>query len=198
MHGGNTRKGVQRNHGLVGWCVYKPFPSFVNTNRSPGIVAAESESTPNILLISGSPGAGKSAIASSLVNDLAVQQRLGSYFFFKRGDANLGNPASFWRTVAHDLARFHPAVKSSLVDFLSLPGFTDTNILLHFKAMIYDVLTKNCSLLSARPPVIIIDALTECGWDDYHSVQRRVFLDTFTGWSRLPKQFKLIVTSRNS
>jgi NACHT domain len=148
-------------------------------------------------LISGSPGAGKSAIASSLVTNLTLQRRLGLYFFFKRGDANLGNPASFWRTVAHNLARFHPAIKSSLVDFLSLPGFRDNDIFLHFKAMVDDVLTKNCRMLSARPPVIIIDALDECGWDHSHSVQRRVLLDTLTSWSRLPRQFKLIVTSRN-
>src|ERR1700730_6687521 len=123
-----------------------------------------SESTPNILLITGNPGAGKSAIASSLVAKLTLQQRLGSFFFFKRGDSNLGNPAALWRTVAHDLARFHPSIKSSLIDFLNLPGFRDTDILLHFKAMIEDILTRNCSPLSSRPPVIIIDALDECGW----------------------------------
>jgi len=148
-------------------------------------------------LITGNPGAGKSAIASSLVAKLTLQQRLGSYFFFKRGDADLGNPAALWRTVAHDLARFHPSIKSNLIDFLNRPGFRDTDILLHFKAMIDDVLTKNCPLLSARPPVIIIDALDKCGWDDSHSEQRQVLLDTLAGWSRLPRQFKLIITSRN-
>ena len=36
---------------------------------------------PNILWISGSPGAGKSAVASSLVLELTMQQRKGSRFF---------------------------------------------------------------------------------------------------------------------
>jgi hypothetical protein len=155
------------------------------------------EPTPNILLISGDPGAGKSAVASSLVAILTGLQRLGSFFFFKRGDANLGDPAAFWRTVAHDLAQFHPAIKSSLVDFLTLPGFRDRDVLLHFNGMIEAVLIKHRVLLSARPPTIVIDALDECGWDEAHSSQRRILLDTLNSWSQLPKQFKLIITSRN-
>ena len=37
---------------------------------------------PNILCISGSPGAGKSAVASSLVLELTMQRRKGSRFFW--------------------------------------------------------------------------------------------------------------------
>jgi hypothetical protein len=172
----------------------RPFPLFLTTNPT---LAPDSESTPNVLWISGHPGAGKSAIASSLVSILTRINRLGSYFFFKRGDANLGNPAALWRTVAHDLARFHPTIKSSLIDFLNLPGFRDADILLHFDMMIKDILCRNSAHLSAKPPAIVIDALDECGWDDSHLAQRRILLDTLTSWSLLPRQFKLIVTSRD-
>src|ERR1700675_713553 len=41
---------------------------------------------PNILWISGSPGAGKLAIASTLVAELMKKRQLASCFFFKRGD----------------------------------------------------------------------------------------------------------------
>jgi hypothetical protein len=147
--------------------------------------------------ISGSPGTGKSAIASTLVSNLTKQGRLGSFFFFKRDDVNLSDPSVLWRTVAYDLAQFHPSIKYSIVEFLRRPGFRDTDILLHFEGMIEDVLKKNHNKLSKSPPVIVLDALDECGRDDTYSPQRRILLDTLTRWSHLPRLFKLIITSRD-
>jgi hypothetical protein len=60
-------------------------------------------SEPNILWLSGGPGAGKSAIASSIVSKLSERCRLGSHFFFRRGDVALSDPAVLWRTMAYDL-----------------------------------------------------------------------------------------------
>jgi hypothetical protein len=61
---------------------------------------------PNILWIQGSPGSGKSTIASSLVSRFIERGQLGSSFAFKRGDITLSDPTTVWRTVAHDLARY--------------------------------------------------------------------------------------------
>jgi hypothetical protein len=152
---------------------------------------------PNILWISGSPGAGKSAVASSLVSELAKRRRLGSYFFFKRGDSSLGDPTALWRTVACDFARFNSDVKGGLVEFLKGPDTRDADIKLHFECMIEEPLMKNRDKFSATPPVVVLDALDECGTDDSQSAQRRDVLDTLTSWSRLPSSFKLIVTSRD-
>src|ERR1700675_4948973 len=66
--------------------IFKTINSWLNDFRAP-----------NILWISGSPRAGKSAIASSLVSELAEERRLASCFFCKRSDASLGNPSSLWR-----------------------------------------------------------------------------------------------------
>ncbi|KAF8891045.1 hypothetical protein BD779DRAFT_224301 [Infundibulicybe gibba] len=41
----------------------------------------------NILWVSGSPGAGKSAIAASVVDMLKAQGELGSFYVFKQGNA---------------------------------------------------------------------------------------------------------------
>jgi hypothetical protein len=153
--------------------------------------------TSNILWISGSPGAGKSAIASSLVSSLTQRGRLGSSFFFKRGDAVLSDPAALWRTVASDLAQFHPNLKNGAIEFLNRPNFRQSDIMLHFECMIAELLVKNELLLSPAPPVVVIDALDECGSDDSQSPQRRILLDTFSHWSRLPRSFKLIITSRD-
>jgi hypothetical protein len=154
-------------------------------------------SATNILWISGSPGSGKSAILSSLVKKLSVQGRLGSSFFFKRGDASLEDPASFWRTVAFDLAQFHPDIKAAVVQFLNRPVFREGDIQLHYKCMIEDVLKKHREELSTLPPVIVVDALDECGSDEAHASQRQILFDTLPSWSRLPRSFKLILTSRD-
>ncbi|KIM92382.1 hypothetical protein PILCRDRAFT_121422 [Piloderma croceum F 1598] len=73
---------------------------------------------PNILWIKGSPGSGKSTIASSLVSRLMKSGRLCSHFAFKRGDIMLNDPATVWRTVAHDLSRYDDAYPSILVTVL--------------------------------------------------------------------------------
>jgi hypothetical protein len=69
--------------------------------------------------------------------------------------------------------------------------------MLHFECMIEELLVKNQLELSSTPPVVIIDALDECGSDDSQSAQRRILLDTLNRWSRLPRSFKLVVTSRD-
>lgn len=161
--------------------------------KSP--VTADEETT-NILWISGSPGAGKSAIASSLVSELTKQRRLGSFLFFKRGDATLGDPAVLWRTVAFDLARFDHGVKEHLVQSLARTEIRDEDIRLHFECLIEEPL-KNNYKLSAALPVIVIDALDECGSDPSQAGPRRDLLWTISSWSRLPRSFKLIVTSRD-
>jgi NACHT domain len=149
------------------------------------------------LWINGSPGAGKSAIASSLVSILTRRRKLASYFFFRRNSANLGDPATLWRTVAFDLASYHPILKAHVIEFLSRPGFRDSDILQHFECLIEDGLIENREELSHSHPVIVLDALDECGSDETHDAQRHILLETILSWSRLPRSYKLIITSRN-
>jgi len=66
-------------------------------------------------------------VAFSLVSELIKRQRLASYFC-KRDHTCLGDPAVLWRTVASDLARFHPGVKFILLEFLKKVDFRDTDI----------------------------------------------------------------------
>ena len=46
-------------------------------------------------------------------------------------------------------------------------------------------------------PVIVIDSLDECGSDPSQAGQRKVFLNTLSNWSRLPRTFKNMVTGRD-
>jgi hypothetical protein len=149
---------------------------------------------PNVLYISGSPGAGKSAIASTLVSNLTKRRRRNSHFFFKRGHASLGDPTTLWRTVAFDLARFYPDVKNSLLEFSKQAHPRDTDIILHFECMIMQPLLSNLDKFSADPLVIVLDALDEC---DFDVSKPHPILRTLELWSDLPSSFKLVVTGRD-
>jgi hypothetical protein len=59
-------------------------------------------------------------------------------------------------------------------------------------------LTKNNEQSSEPPPVIVIDALDECGCEESQFERQRILLDTIASWSSyLPLSCKLIVTSRD-
>jgi hypothetical protein len=71
---------------------------------------------PNILWLSGSPGAGKSTIASTLVSNLHQAGRLGSSFFCKRDHIALSDPAACWRMIAFDLAQYDPVIAKRRIE----------------------------------------------------------------------------------
>jgi hypothetical protein len=125
---------------------------------------------PNILWIQGSPGSGKSTIASSLVSRFTARGQLGSSFVFKRGDITLSDPTAVWRTVAHDLARYKAFAKH-LVEALKEPTFDPgrPDIALHFRYLIKEPLTLS---FPHTTPIIVIDALDECGSGNSQAGQR--------------------------
>jgi hypothetical protein len=155
---------------------------------------------PNVLWLSGSPGAGKSTIASSLVSRLTRRRRLGSSFFFKRGDITLSDPAALWRTVAFDLAKSNPTFAHILVRILEqrVVDPRRPDIASHFQYLIQEPLIKSHNHFPSHTiPVILVDALDECDSDRSQAAQRKVLLDTLTQWSCLPRTLKLIVTGRD-
>jgi hypothetical protein len=81
---------------------------------------------------------------------------------------------------------------------LKKADFRDTDISLHFQCLIVEPLMKNRDRSSTPSPVVVLDALDECGSDESQSAQRRTLLKTIALWSsRLPPTCKLVVTSRN-
>ncbi|KIM22552.1 hypothetical protein M408DRAFT_78906, partial [Serendipita vermifera MAFF 305830] len=160
---------------------------------------ASNMDAPNIFWLEGYPGVGKSAVAASLVEEFRKSKRLGSSFFFQRAKANVMTTNSLWRTVAHDLARRYPDMRKSLITALtrndSLPATFNVDTLFH--ELIHNPLIEYDRKPVENPPIVIIDALDECGGlDGQHSNHRVNLMRTLKSWSSLPKIFKLIVTSR--
>jgi hypothetical protein len=154
---------------------------------------------PNILWIKGHPGAGKSAIASSLVERLFSSRRLGASFFFQRDNAATTTCHALWRMVAFELSRQYPSVRKSLVAKLRADEIRPTTINTEnlFRRCIFDPLAASVDIPAGRLPVIVIDALDECGGlEGQASTQREALMKTLFNWSQMSSKFKLIVTSR--
>ena len=154
---------------------------------------------PNILWLKGHPGVGKSAIAASIVEQLRAAGRLGSQFFFQRQRSNVMTINALWRTVAYDLAHEYPTVRKSLVTALeadeTIPTTLNADRLFHL--LIQDPLLASQDIRVERLPIVVVDALDECGGlEGENSPHRRKLVRTLQLWSNLPLKFKLIVTSR--
>jgi hypothetical protein len=158
---------------------------------------AKDSSQKNILWLSGSPGAGKSAIASTVVSQLSEHQTTVA-FCFQCGHAILSDPAVLWHTIAFGLASKDSAIQNDIVHFLQEKTMNfGSDIGDHFKHLIEGPLIKNCAVLSFKLPlVIIIDALDECSSSDSTSASRGILLQTLKKWTQLPKIFKLFVIAR--
>lgn len=161
---------------------------------------ADDFDAPNILWVRGFPGVGKSAIASTLIGRLRVSHRVGSSFVFERAKATLTTPSTLWRNVAFDLARAYPTVRKVVVSKLDeeVVQLNSSNVKMLFRHLIEEPLKASHDIPTGRLPVVVIDALDECGGlDGRQSVHRVGLLQSLKHWSRLPSRFKLIVTSRN-
>ncbi|KIM29916.1 hypothetical protein M408DRAFT_67053, partial [Serendipita vermifera MAFF 305830] len=153
---------------------------------------------PNILWIKGYPGVGKSAISASLVSQWRSSRRVISSFFFRRELSNAMTPSALWRMVAYGFARRDPTIRQYLVSALTaddtLPATADIDELFH--RLIQQPLTFSGDA-SETLPIVIVDALDECGGlDGRHSDHRKGLMRTLKMWSKLPSRFKLVVTSR--
>jgi len=154
---------------------------------------------PNVIWMRGSPGVGKSALAASIVNRLVDQKRHVIPFRFDRTQSTVTTNA-LWRTVACDLARLFPPLRQHLAQGDQRHNSSDINRL--FEMLIEVPLSAlDDTITHEELPVIVIDALDECGGlrhdrsgeEDFQSL-----LHTLKRWTQVDhlKRFKLVITSR--
>ncbi|KAJ7768740.1 hypothetical protein B0H14DRAFT_355864 [Mycena olivaceomarginata] len=133
---------------------------------------------PNVFWLHGYPGTGKSAIAMTVTEQLLESGRLASSFFFKREEFLSQTPKALWCSVAYDLADKYPEIRSKVI--LALESGENP-----------------LSVPPGRMPILVIDALDECGGlTESRSYQKQV-LGALSRWKHMPSQVKLFVTSRN-
>ncbi|KLO11767.1 hypothetical protein SCHPADRAFT_941758 [Schizopora paradoxa] len=140
----------------------------------------------NVLWISGYPGWGKTAIASSLLNSTEFGDVIHAHYFISE-DVN-DDPRLVWRTITYQLALSSPAYRRILLESGALTTDTkDLDIKNLFKALIKAPLSR-----LDVPIVVVIDALDEYDYDMHED-----FWETVAVWKSLPSSCKLIVASQN-
>ncbi|KLO04488.1 hypothetical protein SCHPADRAFT_1003285 [Schizopora paradoxa] len=151
----------------------------------------ETPGAPNILWITGAPGAGKSAVAARLVHKVFPGIRLCAKFFAKRDFADRRDPSLLWRTLIYDFAKLHVGLRGSIMEALlgnSLSGSNDQSK--HHRLLFKAIEDQQC-----LPVVVLIDALDEFSTEEHE--QWRELLQAVSGCGDFPRSFKLVVTSRD-
>ncbi|OCH85338.1 hypothetical protein OBBRIDRAFT_321306 [Obba rivulosa] len=157
--------------------------------------------SPNILWIAAYPGAGKSTIAFTIAAELERSHRMGAIFAFDRKAGT--SPSVLWRYIAFALTREYPNCRDHIVATLKgnpsiLTNMTATEI---FHKFVADPLqqwnTSSAIIPRNRLPVLIIEALDECGGlGGSSSRDRKDILSHIAEWTNLSPHLKLIITSR--
>ncbi|KAJ7229629.1 hypothetical protein C8J57DRAFT_1583017 [Mycena rebaudengoi] len=154
---------------------------------------------PNVFWLHGYPGTGKSAIAMTVTAQFLESGRLASSFFFKREEFLSQTPKALWCSVAYDLADKYPEIRSKVILALEsreiLPHITSYEDI--FEKLIIKSLENPLAVPPGRMPILVIDALDECGGlTESQSYQKQV-LGALSRWKHVPSQVKLFVTSCN-
>ena len=154
----------------------------------------------SMVWIRGSPGVGKSALVASIAIRLEDQKRRVMPFRFDRTESATITTNALWRAVACDLARFYPSLRPHLTQ--GIQGHSSSDIDRLFKSLIEEPLSAlDDDVPREELPVIVIDALDECGGLRHDASE----IDDFEGLTRTLKRwiqvdhlnkFKVIITSR--
>ena len=120
------------------------------------------EDAPQVFLLTGAAGSGKSAIAHSIARLYDGQKRLASSYCFSSTDVTRRNPQNLFTTIARDLADLDGQFKLALCKTL------EDNWELRTSQSLSDqlecLIVKSSARLDAIGPlVIVVDALNESG-----------------------------------
>ena len=145
---------------------------------------------PNVLLLIGAAGTGKSTIATTVAGVYQRRGQLGCHMFFSRGRSDPGN---ILQTIAYSLAVYSQTIAESLVEKLKDSGdLGPSNLKTKFDILLREPLYTAAA--KAREPILVVlDALDECGSLEARRGLINVLRD---GLPTLPPNFRFTITSR--
>jgi archaellum biogenesis ATPase FlaH len=152
---------------------------------------------PNLFWLHGHPGTGKSAIATTIRDSLQSAGHLASSFFFRREDFTMQRPESLWCSVIYDLAQKYSAVRCLAVDQVNQQKIHPEDSHNTIIDQLVVVLGVDIQTDPKLRPVVVIDALDECGGQQQDKSYRKNLLSALSKWQSLATQVKIIVTSRD-
>ncbi|PAV14881.1 nucleotide-binding-oligomerization-domain like receptor [Pyrrhoderma noxium] len=156
---------------------------------------AQSSDLPNIFVLTGGAGTGKSTISRTIAEEFEVSESLGCYIFFERGkmdSASITNTVI--KTIAYHLTCNSSDIAESLLEAtkdLHELRFPSTETL--FQKLLYKPLHSISISHISNPILVVLDALDECGDSEaQENLANLLKYETQT----LPSNIRFLVTSR--
>ena len=145
---------------------------------------------PNVLLLIGAAGTGKSTIATTVAGQYQRRRQLGCHMFFLREKSH---PGSVLQSIAYSLSAYNQSIAESLVNQLKDSGVLGpSNLKTKFDILLREPLYT--AAIEVREPILIVlDALDECGTPESRQSLINVLRDCLT---TLPPNFRIFITSR--
>lgn len=141
-------------------------------SRNPKLNAWITDTDPEsrILWCTGRPGAGKSVLASSIIDHLKAIRKPCAYFFFRRDVAENRSLTDFLRSLAYQAAVHVPGFRRNLLLLLrEWFGFRQAGGQLLWRQVFRDILFKSDH---NQPLFLVVDGVDEC---DEPSMPVRLF-----------------------
>ncbi|KIK71713.1 hypothetical protein GYMLUDRAFT_147720, partial [Collybiopsis luxurians FD-317 M1] len=153
------------------------------------------DNSPQMFLLCGAAGTGKSAISHAIGKQFKAMNYLGAFFAFNRTFAAERNPVRAVQTIACDLAKQIPKFRKALIKILEQDSniLRDCSIEEQWKKLI---LEPAQAINESRPVVIIFDALDESGNQGGNSPRDKLISLWLESRQDLPKNFYIFMTSQ--
>lgn len=148
----------------------------------------------NVYWLHGFPGAGKSAIATSVANIFRELRRLGAFTFFTRGVACRNDPTLLIRTLAYQLGEFDQRIGTVVARVIEeVPSIKQAPLRCQFQKLLVEPFASLRDHLGEGPILIVIDGLDECGQSNAREELLRILASESP---RLPPTIRIFITSR--
>ncbi|PAV19949.1 nucleotide-binding-oligomerization-domain like receptor [Pyrrhoderma noxium] len=152
---------------------------WVNANRLP-----------NVLLLIGGMGMGKSTIATTVAETHRGKGQLGCYLFFTREKSN---PSIVLPTIAYRLALYSTHVAEAIEKQLKDVGELSSATLRSKPEFLLRRPLSEAAAKISSPVLIVLDAIDECG---NHETRRSLLEVLRDGLPTLPPNFRFLITTR--
>ncbi|KAF7978742.1 hypothetical protein HWV62_44752 [Athelia sp. TMB] len=148
--------------------------------------------TPQLLVLTGVAGCGKSAISRTIAQHYSERKKLGSAVFFEEADRAQRHCGNLLPTISRDMANLDARWRDALYQVVkNNDALRQTKVI--SSQLENFILTPAKALNVASPVVIVIDALDESG---DRATRRELLLCLAESAFKLPSNFRLLITAR--